>query len=97
MTIHIAKEETGSKGRLIAHVEGRDDVGDMTYSRMSPKVVIVDHTGVPDSLRGLGVGVALAERMVAWAREDDFKIVPLCPFFKAQLARHDDWKDVIQA
>ena len=33
-------------------LDGYDEVGELTFSRASPTLVIVDHTGVPDSLRG---------------------------------------------
>ena len=93
--IVISVEETGAKGRYVARVEGYADPGEMTYSRVSPTKIIVDHTGVPDSLRGLGVGAALAQRVVADARALGFKIVPLCPFFNAQFKRHPEWSDVV--
>lgn len=94
MTIQL--QEQGSKGRYVGQVPGFDDVAELTYSRASATLIIVDHTGVPDSLRGRGVGVRLAERVVADARAQGFKIIPLCPFFKAQANRHPDWSDVIQ-
>ena len=94
-TITINRVGNDTKGLYVAQVEGFDEVGELTFSRASPTLVIVDHTGVPDALRGLGVGQALSERMVAHAREQGFKIVPLCPFFKAMAARHPDWADVV--
>lgn len=89
----IRHEETGSKGRYYATVEGHE--AEVTYSRASPRLVIVDHTGVPDALRGRGVGQALAAHAVEAAREGGWKIVPLCPFFRAQALRHKDWQDVV--
>lgn len=94
--ITITIEESGSKGRYEARVEGKEETGELTFSRASPTLVIVDHTGVPDSLRGTGVGAALAARVVADAREKGFRIVPLCPFFRSQYSRHPEWSDVIQ-
>jgi len=94
--ISFTLEESGSKGRYVAHVAGQDDVGEMTYSRLSASRIIVDHTGVPESLKGQGVGSALARHVVAEAREKGFTIVPLCPFLKAQADRHPDWADVIE-
>ncbi|GAB5349599.1 GNAT family N-acetyltransferase [Alteriqipengyuania sp. 357] len=94
--ITITRVENDSKGLYVAHVDGVDEVGELTFSRASPTLVIVDHTGVPDSLRGKGIGSALAERVVADARAEGFRIVPLCPFFKAQAMRHPDWADVVQ-
>jgi hypothetical protein len=94
--VRIEHEETGSKGRYVAHVAGSEEVAELTYSRVSAMLVIVDHTGVPDSLRGRGLGAKLAERVVIEARQHGFRIIPLYPFFKAQAARHPDWADVVQ-
>ncbi len=93
-TIHL--EENGSKGRYVLSPEGTDTEAELTFSRMSDALVIVDHTGVPDEFRGRGYGKLLAQAIVEDARAKRFKIVPLCPFFKAQAARHPDWADVIQ-
>ena len=95
-TITIERHEDGSKGRYVTTVQGFEEPGELTYSRASAQLVIVDHTAVPDSLRGQGVGRVLAERVVADARSEGFRIVPLCPFFKAQADRHPDWSDVVQ-
>ena len=94
--ITITRVENDTKGLYVANVEGHDEVGELSYSRAGPTLVIVDHTGVPDSLRGRGLGTLLAERVVADARADGFRIVPLCPFFKAQAMRHPEWGDVVQ-
>ena len=94
--VRIELEETGNKGRYAAHVAGSEEVAELTYSRVSAALVIVDHTGVPDSLRGRGLGAKLAERVVSDARQHGFRIIPLCPFFKAQAARHPDWAGVVQ-
>ncbi|MEM1175076.1 MAG: GNAT family N-acetyltransferase [Pseudomonadota bacterium] len=93
--ITITRSEEGSKGRYAATVEGRDGGGELTYSRMSAETLIADHTGVDDSLRGAGVGVALVERLIADARSEGFTIVPLCPFVAAQFRKHPEWSDVL--
>lgn len=90
----IREEKSASGGRYIASVEGHE--AEMTYSRASDHLIIVDHTGVPDALRGKGVGQALALHAVEDARKGGWKIIPLCPFFHAQAARHPEWNDVIQ-
>ena len=77
----------------MARIDGHE--AEMTYSRASASLVIVDHTGVPDALRGRGVGQALALHAVEEARRGGWKILPLCPFMRAQALRHSDWKDVI--
>jgi predicted GNAT family acetyltransferase len=48
---------------------------------------------VPDNFRGTGAGLALVTRLVADARAEGFKIMPLCPFVNAQRKRHPEWAD----
>lgn len=89
----IRNENNASGGRYVATVEGHE--AEMTFSRASPTLIIVDHTGVPDALRGKGVGQTLALHAVEDARRGGWKIIPLCPFFKAQSLRHKEWHDVV--
>ena len=91
MTPEIRKEIDGSKGRYVLVQDGAE--AELTFSVASPTLVIADHTGVPDSLRGTGVGIMLVEKLVEDARADGFKIVPLCPFVNRQRAKHPDWAD----
>ncbi|WP_102108699.1 GNAT family N-acetyltransferase [Oceaniglobus roseus] len=90
----ILREVQGSKGRYVFR-EGGDEA-ELTYSITTPTLIIADHTGVPDAFRGRGVGQALVERLVADARAEGVKIVPLCPFVNAQRRRHPEWADVFQ-
>lgn len=89
----IHREEGETKGRYWTVVDGH--TAEMTYSRAGQAMIIIDHTGVPDALRGRGVGVLLVERAVADARTEGRRIMPLCPFAKAQIARHPEWQDVL--
>lgn len=92
----IVREDTDSKARYVARIPGLEGEGELTLSKASDILIIVDHTGVPDSMRGMGVAAALAERVIADARAAGQKIVPLCPFFSAYIARHkDETADVI--
>ena len=95
--VTITRSEEGSKGRYEARVGGREGIGELTYSRMSPTRIIADHTAVDDRLRGAGVGKALVERLIADARGEGFTIVPLCPFVRSQYQRHPEWSDVMDA
>jgi len=89
----IVREDTPSGGRYVIAID--DTEAELTFSRASPRLIIIDHTVVPDALRGRGLGQALALRAVEDAREGGWKIIPLCTFFKAQLERHSEWADVI--
>lgn len=95
ISIAITREDTPSGGRYVAHVEGKPDA-EMTFSKAGQSILIIDHTGVPKELSGLGVGKALVEHMVMDVRQRGLKIIPLCPFTKAMLQRHKEWQDILK-
>ena len=95
--IIIAKEMTPTNGRYVARIDGVEGEAELTFSRTSPTLVIADHTFAPDSMRGMGVAKAMVDRLIADARSEGFKIIPLCPYVKAQYLRHPEWADVMQA
>ncbi len=92
----ISREDGPTRGRYAARVEGIDAEAELTYSRAGPKLIIADHTSVPDAFRGRGIGRLLASRMVADARSQGMKIFALCPFVKAERTKHPEWADVFQ-
>lgn len=95
--VAITYEDLGNKGRYAARIEGIAEEGELTISKVTDTLIIADHTLVPDSMRGTGAGSALVNRLIADAREKGQRIVPLCPFVRAQSLRHPEWADVIQS
>jgi predicted GNAT family acetyltransferase len=93
--VAITREDTPKGGRYVARVEGKPEA-EMTFTKAGEKIIIIDHTGVPDELGGMGVGKALVEYMVHDVRARGLKIVPLCPFTNAQMRRHPEWQDVLK-
>lgn len=92
MSEDIGREVDGARGRYVLARDGHE--AELTYSIASDRLIVADHTGVPDTWRGQGVAAALVERLVADARAEGVKIVPLCPFVNRWRARHPDWADV---
>ncbi|MEM6555229.1 MAG: GNAT family N-acetyltransferase [Pseudomonadota bacterium] len=92
--IQITREDAANGGRYVTIIDGHE--AEMTYSRAGTTRIIIDHTGVPEALKGRGVGKRLVEAAVKDARAEGFKIIPLCPFAKATLDRTPEWQDVVQ-
>lgn len=96
-SILINLEDGPNKARYVAKVAGHTEEGELTLSKASDRLVIADHTFVPDSLRGLGVARALAERLIDDARSKGQRILPLCPFVRAHAAKNKEaLADVIE-
>ena len=95
--IQITREESGAKAMYRGTLPGVEEAAELTLSIASETLVIADGTHVPDSMRGKGVGQKLVARLIADARAGGQRIVPLCPFVRAQAMRHkEEWADVIQ-
>lgn len=92
--LDIQREDGETGGRYVVLVDGHE--AEMTYSRAGATQIIIDHTGVPRELGGRGVGQALVLRAVEDARKEGVKIIPLCPFAKAQFDKHPEWADVLR-
>ena len=90
----VKQDIQGNKGVFYYNVEG-ERKAEMTYSNAGPDKIIIDHTEVDESLRGEGVGYKLVEAGVNYARENQLKILPLCPFAAAVFRKRDDYSDVL--
>jgi predicted GNAT family acetyltransferase len=84
---------TGTGGVYRVRIHGH--LAEMTFSRASDKLIIIDHTDVPADLRGQRVGNMLLEKAIDDARTQGFKIFALCPFAAAQFRRHTEYRDVL--
>jgi len=92
--MELKHEQDGSKGAFYWDDDGRR-LGESTYTMAGPEKLIIDHTEVDDSLRGTGKAAALVEAIVEYARENDLKILPLCPFARVMFGKKkDEWADV---
>lgn len=90
----IELEETASKGRYF-HRGPNGAQAEMTFSKAGERLIIIDHTDVPEAFRGQRLGARLVQRAVEDARQSGKKIMPLCPFAAAQFRRHAEWSDVL--
>ena len=86
----ITVQESDTKGRYL-HPSGAE----LTFSKAGATLRILDHTDVPDTARGQGVGEQLVAHAVADARAQGFKLLALCPFAAATFRKHPEWADVL--
>ena len=67
------------------------------YYRLDGKVIAFVHTEVPPELGGRGVGSKLVQGALEQARERGLKVVAQCPFVKAWIGKHADYKDLLNS
>lgn len=90
----IDHAEADGRGAFFLERDGAR-IAEMTYSRASADLIVVDHTEVHESLRGLGVARLLLDTLVAWARETKTKVMATCPYAKAQFEKDPSIRDVL--
>lgn len=75
------------------------DLGDGTFAfaeyNLIPGKMMFAHTEVPKEHEGQGLGSALIRAGLAAARERGLKVIPICPFFAAYMARHEEVHDLL--
>lgn len=93
--MEIQHEEKGSKGAFF--VKEKDvRLAEMTYSLTNNSIMIIDHTEVDDVLRGKSVGAQMVKAAVEFARKNQLKIIPLCPFAKSVFdKKKEEYQDVL--
>lgn len=88
---HITEE---NKGYFQAMEDGTE-AGRMTYVWAGEHKFIIDHTEVNPDYGGRGIGKQLLMEAVAFARDRQVKILPLCPFAKSVFEKDASIGDVL--
>ena len=67
------------------------------YYKLEGKVITFVHTEVPPELGGRGVGSKLIQRALDQVRESGLKVIAECPFVKAWIGKHPDYKGLLKS
>lgn len=71
------------------------EAGRMTYTWAGTDKFIIDHTEVNPDFSGQSVGKKLVMEAVKYARENNLRILPLCPFAKSVFDRTKEIQDLL--
>ena len=78
--------------RLEVEIDGKLAIVD--YNLISGGIVVA-HTEVPPALEGRGIASAMYRALIARAREEGRRVIPVCPVFALYLKRHAEAQDVL--
>ena len=95
--VQLKLDEDGNGSFLI--MNGDEKLGEMVIS-ISGNILTAHHTEVSTKAEGRGLAKKLLSAMVEYARSNDLKVYPRCPFVHAQFKRYPDqyagiWKKAI--
>ena len=92
--IEIKRIEFGTKG-FFGAFDGENEAGRMSYTFAGNSKMIIDHTEVSDLYKGQNIGKRILMEVVLFARENNIKIIPLCPFAKSVFDKTEEIRDVL--
>ncbi|MCB0669998.1 MAG: N-acetyltransferase [Saprospiraceae bacterium] len=92
--MQVKLEQNGSKGAFFIEESG-DRLAAMEFSMAGTDKMIIDHTEVDDRLRGKGAGRILLNHLVDFVRENNIKVIPLCPFARSVFQKDSSIRDVL--
>lgn len=90
----VQTKTSGSNGTFFISEDGNEQAI-MNFRISNNTKMTIDHTEVYDGNEGKGYGKKLVAKAVAYARENNYKIVAYCSFAKSVIERNEDYKDIL--
>lgn len=80
----------GTKSFFVGDLE-ENPLAEMTFVSSDDNTIIIDHTYVSNELSGQGVGKLLLKELLDWAKKENKKVIPICPYAKAQMEKNKEY------
>lgn len=93
--MQILHKSANGKGYFYVKVDD-DILARLTYVQTDKNQLLLEHTEVDDELRGKNVGYEMVTAAVAYARQHNLRIVPICPFVQSVFDKKPDYADVLE-
>lgn len=84
--VSIEREELNGVHEFVLRVDG-ERLGFLEFTRPDAGVLRIEYVEVDPDLRGTGLGRQLVEKAVAFAREANLRVIPICSYARAVIQR----------
>jgi predicted GNAT family acetyltransferase len=74
----------------------REVAGYVEY-QLTPGEIMFIHTEIDEAYEGKGLGSVLVRHALDETRERGLAVLPLCPFVRSWISRHEDYLDLVPA
>lgn len=93
MELQLEFVDFGDDTFSFRQMDGEERLAEISWTLLGD-VMVVDHTFVSEKLRGQGVAKKLLDRAASYARENDYKIEPVCTYVVAAFKRYPEYQDL---
>lgn len=84
--VSIEREELNGVHEFVLRVDG-ERLGFLEFTRPDTGVMRIEYVEVDPGLRGTGLGRQLVEKAVAFAKDTNLKVVPICSYARSVIQR----------
>ena len=92
MTDLPAAHHDAARQRFHLPLDGHE--AELVY-QLRGNIMVIEHTGVPDTIGGRGVAGHLVRSAFEHARAQGWQVQPACSYATAWIARHPDYADLL--
>jgi hypothetical protein len=89
----VTVENNGEMHRF--EIRDPGGLGQLQYRYRDDGALILVHTEVPPAIEGRGYASLLARTALDYAREHSLRVVAQCPFVRAYVKRHPEYKELL--
>lgn len=93
MEFQIKHKETNDTGMFYMEDEA-GIISELTYKNRDG-VMMIDHTQTRESMKGNGLASKIVDHTVRYARKNEIKINPICPFVVSKFNEIKAYQDVL--
>lgn len=86
---------TINQGRRRFELETDGHIAFIDYRLSDDNVMSLTHTEVPAALGGKGLGSRIVEQALQYIKDNQYKLVPLCPFVAKFVRTHREWQSLL--
>ena len=86
-------KELGNDVYAYQVIENGERLGEITWTLLGD-VMVMDHTFVSPKLRGQGVAKKLLDTAAGFARENNYKMEPVCSYVVDTFNKSEEYNDI---
>jgi len=84
--VTIEREELNGANEFVLRIDG-ERLGFLEFTRPEVGVMRIEYVEVSPQLRGSGLGQQLVEKAVAFAKDTQLTVIPICSYARAVMQR----------
>ncbi|MFA9214313.1 MAG: GNAT family N-acetyltransferase [Candidatus Methylacidiphilales bacterium] len=92
--MQVENEYNDKKGEFYI-LENSKKIAVLEYVFAGPNKFIIDHTEVAVNQEGKGLGKILVNAAVEFAKENNYKVLPLCPYAKSVFDKTPSYNEIL--